>query len=113
MRNNVTITVNGKRRRTIQLAAPQPIPNMEYLSLAFESVSAPDFYASRDDYRRGAYRFLPSLVHMPRPGTYRSHAVVIYYTDGTSAESPLVDAIIVEVAAIPKRPEHLPLFSAL
>jgi hypothetical protein len=112
MRQCLIITVNGRRRRTVVLAAPQPIPNLELLALDFGSSRGPHFLASRDDYRRGAYRFHPSTIRIGPPGTYRPRAVAIRYTDGTSAESPLLDTILIEVAAIPKRPEHLPLFTA-
>jgi hypothetical protein len=108
----VTITVNGKRRRTIVLAAPQPIPNLQLLALAFGDASAPHFLASRDDYRQGAYRFRPPATRLGPPGTYRPHAVTIRYTDGTAAESPLLDTILIEVLPIHKRPEHLPVFTA-
>jgi hypothetical protein len=112
MRQRVTITVNGKRRRLIRLAVPEPIPNLDFLSLEFGGLRGPYFHASRIDYRLGAYRFRPSSIRIPRPGTYRPRAVGINYTDGTRAESPLLDVIEISVAAIPKRPEHLPLFTA-
>lgn len=112
MHPRFSITVNGRRRRSLLLAASQPIPNLDFLSLEVEDRRSPHFRSSRHDYRRGAYRFSASLVQIGRPGTYRPHAVAINYTDGTSAQSPLLDEVVIEVAAIPKRPEHLPLFTA-
>jgi hypothetical protein len=105
-----TITVNGKRRRKVLLTAAEPIPNLEYLALDCTEWPAPQFLAGRDDYRCGAYRF--ALSHHGRPGTFRVQAVRIKYTDGTSATSPLQDTIVIEIAEIPKRPEHLPMFTA-
>ena len=113
MRQRLIITVNGRRRRTVVLAAAEPIPNLELLALEFGGFRGPHFLASREDYRRGAYRFRPPTVRVGPPGTYRPRAVAIRYTDGTTAESPLLDTIVIEVAAIPKRPEHLPSFTAL
>lgn len=110
MHHRFTITVNGQRRRNVLLAAPQPIPDLEYLALDCTESFAPQFLAGRDDYRCGVYRF--ALSHHGRPGTYRAEAVRIKYTDGTSATSPLLATIVIEMAEIPKRPEHLPLFTA-
>jgi hypothetical protein len=105
-----TIRVNGKRRRKVLLAAAEPIPNLEYLALDCMESSAPQFLAGRDDYRCGAYRF--ALCHRGKPGTYRAQAVRIKYTDGTTATSRPQDTIVIEAGEIPKRPEHLPPFTA-
>jgi hypothetical protein len=111
MRHRLTINVNGKRRSSLVLAVAEPIPNLDYLSIRWAETGAPNFLALRGDYSSGAYTFSPSSGRTGRPGTYRAQEVCIYYTDGTSAASPLSDAIVVRIPAVSKRPEHVPSFT--
>ena len=111
MRHRLSINVNGKRRSALVLAVPEPIPNLDFLSIRCEEAGAPDLLALRDDYDAGAYTFSPSSGRTGRPGTYRAKDVCIYFTDGTSAAAPLSDAIVIRVPAVRKRPEHVPSFT--
>jgi hypothetical protein len=111
MRHRLTINVNGKRRSSLVLAVAEPIPNLDFLSIRWAEAGAPDFLALRDDYNAGAYTFSPCSGRTGRPGTYRAQEVCIYYTDGTSAASPLSDAIVVRIPVVAKRPEHVPSFT--
>jgi hypothetical protein len=113
MQSLLSITVNGKRRRVVRLAAPEPIPNLMNLSLRYDRWPGPYVLAFRGDYRAGAYVLRPRLLGTAAPGIYRAHAVTIHYTDGTAVESPLLDSIVIDVRELPKRPEHLPTFAAL
>jgi hypothetical protein len=73
----------------------------------------PSVFVTSDNYRSGVYILRPFVSLIGEPGKYHARAVEIRYTDGTSAESPLVDTIVVEVREIPKHPEHLPAFAVL
>ena len=111
MRHRHSINVNGKSRSTLVLAVPVPIPNLEFLSIRCAEAGAPSFVAFGKDYDAGAYTFSPCAGMTGRPGTYRAKEVYIYYTDGSSATSPLSDAIVIRVPAVQKRPEHVPPFT--
>ena len=111
MRHRLSINVNGKRRSTLVLAVPKPIPNLDFLLIRCIEAGAPSLVALGYDYDAGAYTFFPSLGTSARPGTYRAKEVCIYYTDGSNAASPLSDAIVIRVPAVQKRPEHLPSFT--
>ena len=111
MRHRLSINVNGKRRSTLVLAVAVPIPNLEFLSIRCAEAGAPGFVAFGKDYDAGAYTFSPCAGRTGRPGTYRAKEVCIYYTDGSSATSPLSDAIVIHIPAIRKRPEDVPSFT--
>jgi hypothetical protein len=111
MRHRFSINVNGKRRSSLVLAVPEPIPNLDYLSIRWAEAGAPNFLALSRDYDAGAYTFSECSGRSMRPGTYRAQEVCIYYTDGTSAASPLADAIVVRIPAIQKQPKHVPSFT--
>ncbi len=108
----VLITVNGEIREQLTLATGEPIPNLNVLALIYDGENhGPRMLASSTDYREGAYRFAARLMAGP-PGVYRARAVHIMYIDGTSAEVELTDTIIVDVEAIHKTPDHVPVFTA-
>jgi hypothetical protein len=111
MRHRLSINVNGKRRNSLILAVPEPIPNLDYLSIRCDEAGAPNFLAQREDYDAGAYTFSPSSVRTGQPGTYRVQEVCIHYTDGSIAASPLSDAIVIRIPAVRKRPQHVPSFT--
>ncbi len=112
MRHRLSINVNGKRRSSVVLAVPEAIPNLDFLAIRWAEAGAPDFLALPRDYDAGAYAFSECSGRLMRPGTYRAKEVCIYYTDGTSAASPLADAIVVRIPAVQKRSEHVPTFTA-
>jgi hypothetical protein len=110
--NNLTVTINGKRRDEVLLATAEPIPDLLHLKLEWDEPSAPLFCAAPRDYGQGAYRFAMSPCIIGHPGTFRTRSVVIRYTDGTSETVRLQDTIVIELAEISKRPEHVPLLTA-
>jgi len=112
MRQRLSINVNGKRCSTLVLTVPAPIPNLRFLSIRCAEIGAPSLVAFGNDYDAGAYTFSPCSGMTGRPGTYRANEVCIHYTDGSSAASPLSDAIVIRVPAVQKRPEHVPSFTA-
>jgi hypothetical protein len=111
MRHRLSINVNGKRRSSVVLAVPEAIPNLDFLSIRWAEAGAPAFVALPRDYNAGAYAFSECSGRSMRPGTYRAQGVCIYYTDGTSAASPLSDTIVIRVPAVKKGPEHVPSFT--
>jgi hypothetical protein len=96
MRPRLSITVNGRRRRLLVVAVPEPIPNLELLTLDRAGFTKTGLVAHAEDYKNGAYRFR-EVRRYATPGTYRTHAICIAYQDGTRAISSLADDIVIEV----------------
>jgi hypothetical protein len=96
MRPRLSITVNGRRRRVLVVAVPEPIPNLELLTLDRAEITKTGLVAHAEDYRNGAYRFR-EVLRFTTPGTYRTNAICILYQDGTRTTSSLPDHIVVEV----------------
>jgi hypothetical protein len=100
------------RSRWNSIIAGTHIPDLLHLKLEWEEPCAPLFCAAPRDYGQGAYRFATSPWIIGSPGRFCARSVVIRYTDGTSKTVRLEDTIVIELAEIPKRPEHLPVLTA-
>ena len=96
MHPRLSITVNGRRRRVLVVAVPEPIPNLELLTLDRAGIMKTGLVAHAEDYRNGAYRFR-EVRRYSTPGRYPTHAICIAYRDGTRATSSLADEIVIEV----------------